>query len=183
MRPSVYFIVLLVAGALQLVGGAADAQGQIPVEPGNGRDEVTFSTDNGPQYIVVRDFKVTEVQPTGKEDEYALTLLALTLRGEPDQRVMGGILFEIDGKSTLVPFEQGGVGDVIVRAQPDADFITLRAVDSNATHQAELPKTRRWMWWGLIIIPIIAFRALRMRRAKEAAKAAEIRAAEARAGQ
>lgn len=133
------------------------------MQPGSNRDEVTFSTDNGPQYIVVRDFRVTEIQPTGKDDEYALTLLALTQRGEPDQRVMGGILFEVDGKSTLVPFQQGGVGDVIVKSRPDADEITLRAVDSNATHRVELPNDQRWMWWGLALVPLVLWGVRRWR--------------------
>lgn len=132
---------------------------QIAVEPGDTRDEVTFSTENGPQYIVVRDFRVTEIQPTGKEDEYALTLLALTLRGEPDQRVMGGILFEIDGKSTLVPFEQGGVGDVIVKVRPELNEVVLRAVDSNVTHRVPVPGRGRmpWLIGGGVAVAVLGY--------------------------
>ncbi|MBC7449672.1 MAG: hypothetical protein H7330_16600, partial [Hymenobacteraceae bacterium] len=170
MRFSVFFTAAVVAATL-LAGavpvGAQNDQ-QVLVQPGDTRDEVTFSTDNGPQYIVVRDFRVTEIQPTGKDDEYALTLLALTQSGEPDQRVMGGILFEIDDKSTLVPFQQGGVGDVIVKAQPNADEITIRAVDSNVTHKVELPQRYRWLLWGLALVPL-AMWLLRRYRAKRAA--------------
>jgi hypothetical protein len=124
-------------------------------------EEGTYTTGVGPQYIVVRNFRITEVEATGKPDEYALTLLALTTAGEPDQRVVGGILFDIDGKSTLVPFEQGGVGDVVVKAQPDADEIVMRAVDSNVTQRAKLPSQRRWIWWAgpaTLLIIILAVR-------------------------
>ncbi len=171
MRPAVLFASALLVLSLLTAVGPVQAQGDEPkvlIQPGDSRDEVTFSTDNGPQFIVVRDFKVTEVQPTGKEDEYALTLLALTQRGEPDQRVMGGILFEIDGKSILVPFQQGGVGDVTVRARPDADEITLRAVDSNVTHQAQLPTSRPlpWILGGgvALLFILVAARRFRARR-------------------
>jgi hypothetical protein len=133
-------------------------------------EATTFSTDNGPQFIVVRDFKVTEIQPTGNDDEYTLTLLALTTAGEPDQRVVGGILFEVDGKSTLIPFEQGGVGDFTVKAQPNAGEVTLRAVDSNVTHKIELPRSSRLPWFlsggGAILILIIALSRRRARQAK-----------------
>ncbi len=166
MRFSAFFAAVLVVGTLLTKGAPALAQGDQPVlvEPGNSRDEVSFSTDNGPQYIVVHDFRVTEIQPTGKEDEYALTLLALTQGGEPDQRVMGGILFEIDDQSTLVPFQQGGVGDVIVKAQPNADEITIRAVDSNVTHKVELPQPYRWLLWGLALVPLVMWLLRRYRK-------------------
>ncbi len=148
------------------IAWAQAGEAEVLVQPGETDDEVTFSTATGPQFIVVRDFKVTEIQPTGKDDEYALTLLALTQRGEPDQRVMGGILFEVDDKSTIVPFQQGGVGDLIVKAQPGADQIALRAVDSNVTHKIELPGSGRLPWiigGGLVVVLIIAL--ARRRRA------------------
>ena len=171
IRLSDFIVAALLTLALLTTTVPARAQvedQEILTQLGENRDEVTFSTETGPQYIVVRDFKITEVQPTGKDDEYALTLLALTQRGEPDQRVMGGILFEIDGKSTIVPFQQGGVGDVTVTARPGADEIALRAVDSNVTHTAELPTARRTPWvigGGLIVVLLIL--AARRRRARQ----------------
>lgn len=174
MRPADFFapalLVLTLLLTMAVPGRAQGNEQELLIQPGQNRDEVTFSTENGPQYIVIYDFKVTEVQPTGKEDEYALTLLALTQRGEPDQRVMGGILFEIDGKSTIVPFQQGGVGDVTVKAKSDADEITLRAVDSNVTHQAPLPTSRPlpWLIGGGIVVVILVL-AARRRRARQQA--------------
>ena len=152
----------LLAVLLLGAGPAVPVLGQTPAVP----DRVTFSADNAPQFIVVRNFRVTELQPTGTENEYALTLLALTNDNEPDQRVVGGILFEVDGKSTVVPFQQGGVGDLVVKAQPDAEFITLRAVDSNVTQKVPLPQRRSWVLWmsGPVVILIIALAVLRRRR-------------------
>ncbi len=163
--PALALLLLLTSLPLRPLAQTTGVQ-QMPMAQGTG-DEQTYTTGVGPQYIVVRNFRVTEVEATGKPDEYALTLLALTTTGEPDQRVVGGILFEIDGKSTLVPFEQGGVGDVVIKAQPDADEIVLRAVDSNVTQRAPLPGQRRWIWWAgpaTILLIILAVR--RQRRLK-----------------
>ena len=162
------FLLAAFLAVLVLVTGRVAAQRdseQITVAPGAGRDEVTFSTENGPQFIVVRDFKVIDIQPTGNDDEYTLTLLALTVTGEPDQRVVGSILFEVDGQSTLVPFEQGGVGDVTVKAQPGASVITLRAVDSNTSHTMDLPGTNRLPWFvgGGVLVVLLAVMARRRR--------------------
>ena len=145
---------------------ANDTEGAVP--SGAARDDVKFSAEEGPMYIRIHDFRVTEVQPTGKQDEYALTLLALTTRSEPDQRVLGGILFDIDGKSTLVPFQQGGVGDVIVKSQPDAYQLTIRAVDSDVTHQIDLPRAQRMPWLvagGAVLVILVVLARRRLVRA------------------
>ena len=166
MRFSALFAFVLLLTTLLTAGLPARAQsddpnGALPPDAA-ARDDVKFAPDDGPMYIRVQDFRVTEVQPTGKADEYALTLLALTLRGEPDQRVLGGILFDIDGKSTVVPFQQGGVGDVIVTAPAGADRITVRAVDSNVTHAVELPGAGHTPWLlgggGLAVIIMLLIR-------------------------
>ncbi len=118
--------------------------------------EATAQVNGGPaaaiagaEYILVREFKAAEVEPTGKPNEYHLTLLALNRDGEPDQEVVGGILFEVNGKPTIVPFEQGGVGDLVVLDSTRAHEVRLRAVDSNVAHVISLPRAYGWLLWAL----------------------------------
>lgn len=166
-------LLLLLAGSVGRTASAQTGGQEVPLQQGASRDEMTFSlgdsatTGAGAQYIVIHNFKIIDLEPTGKEDEYALTILAVTPDGEPDQHVVGGILFDIDGQSTVIPFDQGGVGDVVVKAKHGASQITLRAVDSSVTRSVDLPNRRWWLFaaGGLVIILIVVARRLRQRQA------------------
>jgi len=95
-----------------------------------------------PTFITVQDFEFVSAVTTDNPDIYIINIRALNTDKKTDERVNGGLLFEINGKMLPVLFTNGA-GKVEAEIK-GTDKITMKAVDTNVTRTGKINHPFPW---------------------------------------
>jgi hypothetical protein len=127
---------------------------EIPVEKKD-RNEYTFKM---PDYITVQDFEFISAVTTNQPDLYVINIRALDDAKQPDTRINGKLLFEINGQLVPVDFHEG-IGSVQAQIK-GTDKITMHALDSDITRTGTISHPFNWSKIIGLLVALAALGAL-----------------------